>query len=111
MSEDLREGVSDIDRRLVRVEIQQGRFISDAESEKTTRSRGNTLIFNRIERIEGRIWGINGQGILSMIQSLQADIATIKEAEKERRKQQTVVWIAVFTTLVSSVFSVINLLK
>jgi hypothetical protein len=47
--------MQDLGERLVAVETQMKRFISDVESEKDTRRRSNTAIFERFDQFDERM--------------------------------------------------------
>ena len=47
--------MQDIGERLVALETQMKRFISDVESEKDTRRRSNAAIFDRFDRFDDRM--------------------------------------------------------
>lgn len=52
----------DITERLVRIEEKIGRLVSDAESEKETRSRANAFAENRMKSIEARLQELETSG-------------------------------------------------
>lgn len=49
--------------RVVRLEVQMGRVVSDIESEKSTRSRTNSDHEERLRAIEKTIWKASGLAI------------------------------------------------
>lgn len=63
--------------RLLRIEMQVGRIVSDAESEKDTRRRRNQSIETRFEQVESRLraleeWKWKAIGVTSVLGGLGA---------------------------------------
>lgn len=122
MDQDCKIALHELDKRVVRVEQQQGQTIRDFEMMRLTGDNVHLSLHSAIEKLTSEFWAemsswrevFNGNGrpgIKAQVLQLENDVKALQDIEKDRKQVRLGMIIVLFGTILNIIITAINMFK